>query len=86
MAEPVRTCVGCGRRDTQRALTRLVARDAGLDVDCARARTGRGAWVHARRGCLDTFARRGGFVRSLRCVIAKPERERVIARVSEVIA
>jgi len=81
---PVRTCVGCRERDARDALTRVIARDGRLCVDVAKRAPGRGAWMHARATCLDTFARRGGFVRSLRCVIPKPERVALRARFSEV--
>jgi uncharacterized protein len=74
MPQPIRSCIGCRARDRRGALTRLVARDGRLEVDRAGRAPGRGAWVHARAACLDAFARRGGFVRALRCVIPKPER------------
>ena len=73
-AHPVRTCVGCRARDARAALARLVAVEGRLRVDASRCARGRGAWVHARATCLEAFARRGGFVRALRCVIPKPER------------
>jgi hypothetical protein len=84
VATPIRTCVGCRARDAQAALVRLVAEGGELVIDRARRRGGRGAYVHARRACVDAFARRGGFVRSLRCMVAKPERERARAALSEV--
>jgi predicted RNA-binding protein YlxR (DUF448 family) len=84
MAEPIRTCVGCGARDRRAELTRLVARAGALEIDAARRATGRGAYLHARAACTKAFARRGGFVRSLRCVIAKVERELLLARLPEV--
>src|SRR5436190_24127777 len=82
--EPIRTCVGCRARDRRATLTRVVARDGALVVDDAKRAHGRGAWVHRARACLDAFARRGGFVRSLRSVIAKSERESLLARLPEV--
>ena len=39
-----------------------------------------------RATCLEAFARRGGFVRSLRCVIPKPQRAALRASFSEVQA
>jgi len=80
----MRTCVGCRERDVRATLTRLTARDGQLHVDLDKRAPGRGAWVHARATCLEAFARRGGFVRSLRCVVAKPEREMFRARFPEV--
>src|SRR4051812_33681133 len=83
-AEPMRTCVGCRGRDRRAVLTRVVARDGALVVDRPKRASGRGAWLHPSRACLDGFARRGGFVRSLRSVIAKHERENLLARLPEV--
>lgn len=84
--EPVRTCVGCRERDRRSVLTRLVACEGALHVDDAKCRPGRGAWVHARTACLEAFGRKGGFVRSLGCVIARIEREALRARLPEVSA
>jgi uncharacterized protein len=82
--EPVRTCVGCRARDVRSALVRVVARDGALAIDRAGRLSGRGAYLHARATCVATFARRGGFVRSLRCVVAKPEREMLRVHLPEV--
>jgi len=82
----MRTCVGCRERDARAMLTRLTARDGRLHVDLDKRAPGRGAWVHARATCLEAFARRGGFVRSLRCVIPKPQRVALRASFSEVQA
>lgn len=84
--EPVRTCVGCRERDRRSVLTRLVARGGTLHVDGVKRQPGRGAWVHARSACLEAFGRKGGFVRSLGCVIAKLERQEIRARLPEVSA
>jgi len=65
-------------------LTRVIARDGRLHVDVAKRAPGRGAWMHARAACVDAFARRGGFVRALRCVIPKPERAALRAQFPEV--
>ena len=82
--EPVRTCLGCRARALQSALVRVVAHDGALVVDSRRRLPGRGGYFHRADACLATFARRGGFVRSLRCVVAKPEREMFRARFPEV--
>jgi predicted RNA-binding protein YlxR (DUF448 family) len=84
-SEPIRSCVGCRARDRQPALVRLTARDGAVVRDGAVAAPGRGAYLHARRACLATFARRGGFVRSLRCVVAKDAREALRAQFPEVV-
>jgi predicted RNA-binding protein YlxR (DUF448 family) len=65
---------------------RLVAREGALTIDHAGRLGGRGGYLHARAACLSGFSRRGGFVRSLRCVVAKSERELVRVRFPEVPA
>ena len=82
--EPIRTCVGCRERDARAVLARLVVRDGRLVVDRTTGADGRGAWMHARAACLEAFSRKGGFVRSLRCVIPKPERVALRALLPEV--
>jgi predicted RNA-binding protein YlxR (DUF448 family) len=57
---PVRTCVGCGRRDTSSHLVRLVAADDGsVNVDLGGRVPGRGAHLHAAAVCIASAARRG---------------------------
>jgi len=58
--------------------------DGALAFDVAKRAPGRGAYLHATRACVEGFAQRGGFVRSLRGVIAKGEREALLARLPEV--
>ena len=81
--EPIRTCVGCRARDLRARLTRVVVEHGALRVDRACRAPGRGAYLHGRDACLDAFARKGGFVRSLRCVIPKTEREMLRDRFAE---
>jgi predicted RNA-binding protein YlxR (DUF448 family) len=61
-----RTCVGCGKREAATrasGLVRIVAREAGLEVDLSGCAAGRGAYVHARPTCLAQASR--GLTRSL---------------------
>ncbi|MCC7000215.1 MAG: YlxR family protein [Deltaproteobacteria bacterium] len=63
---PIRTCCGCRERCEQATLVRVVCTRAGdLVVDQRRRRPGRGAWVHARKDCIEAGGR-GGFSRSFR--------------------
>ncbi len=65
MAEPVRTCVGCGAKAPQGELVRV--REEGMAVRIDRARTGgRGAWLHPAEPCLDRALKRRAFGRALR--------------------
>ncbi|OQY64656.1 MAG: hypothetical protein B6D46_16260 [Polyangiaceae bacterium UTPRO1] len=84
--EPIRTCLGCRARDARSNLVRVVAHAGSLVVDETGRLGGRGGYFHADRACVDTFTRRGGFVRSLGCVVPKPERETFRARFPEVHA
>lgn len=70
---PVRTCVGCRRRDDQAALLRVVAiRDEHVATrwrlvpDERRRAPGRGAYVHLDPECLQTAIARRAFGRALR--------------------
>jgi predicted RNA-binding protein YlxR (DUF448 family) len=67
---PVRTCVGCRKRELAVELLRVVAVDGNgeyaVTVDSARKLPGRGAWLHPERACLDAAIRRRAFTRALR--------------------
>jgi predicted RNA-binding protein YlxR (DUF448 family) len=67
---PVRTCVGCRKRELAVELLRVVALDGNgeqaVTVDPARKLPGRGAWLHPDPQCLDAAIRRRAFVRALR--------------------
>jgi predicted RNA-binding protein YlxR (DUF448 family) len=64
-------------------MMRLTMHHGRVAVDAERALGGRGAYLHKRQSCVEAFARRGGFVRSLRCVIPKAERDALRARIAE---
>ena len=67
MAAPIRTCIGCRRRDAAAEMVRLRLRrrnpdsnraeDGQVEVVVAESSTGRGASLHARPACLDTGLR-----------------------------
>ncbi|HTI76603.1 MAG TPA: YlxR family protein [Mycobacterium sp.] len=67
---PVRTCVGCRKRELAVGLLRVVAVDGNgehaVTVDPARTLPGRGAWLHPDPKCLETAIRRRAFARALR--------------------
>ena len=68
VAGPVRTCVGCRRRDSDSRLLRIVLdpRTAALVPDPHRRAEGRGAWVHRDERCIGTALDRKALTRSLR--------------------
>ena len=68
---PVRTCIGCRKRELAVELLRVVAVDSGngrcaVTVDAARTLPGRGAWLHHDPECLQVAIRRRAFGRALR--------------------
>ena len=64
MADPVRRCVGCGRRAPQRELLRFASLDGGLVP--GRKLPGRGAYTCRRLVCFERAAAQRGFARVLR--------------------
>ena len=64
MTEPVRSCVGCGRKAPQQELLRFVARDGRL-VPGARE-PGRGAYTCRWLSCFERAVARRAFNRTLR--------------------
>jgi hypothetical protein len=65
VADPVRTCVGCGEKGPSSALVRLGG--AGGRVTAGRpGKGGRGAWIHPADACLDRAVKRRAFARAFR--------------------
>ena len=85
---PVRTCVGCRRRELAVELLRVVAVGGGngncaVTVDVARTLPGRGAWLHPDLQCLDAAIRRRAFGRTLR-ITGSPDITAVLEHFSAV--
>lgn len=72
MTEPVRTCVGCGRKAAQRELVRFVAPEGVLELDTKPRRPGRGAYTCPREVCFARAAQRRAFARTLRRNVVVP--------------
>lgn len=64
MTEPIRSCVGCGRRAPQTQLLRFVADDGRLVP--GPNKTGRGAYTCRRLACFERAVSRRAFNRTLR--------------------
>ena len=52
MTASIRTCIGCRQRDAAAEMVRLALED-GEVVLAVKVRTGRGASLHPRPGCLE---------------------------------
>lgn len=68
---PVRTCIGCRKRELAVELLRVVAVSTGngnpaVAADTAGVLPGRGAWLHPVPQCLQAAVRRRAFTRALR--------------------
>ncbi|MCC3292721.1 MULTISPECIES: YlxR family protein [unclassified Arthrobacter] len=67
---PLRTCIGCRKKDDQAVLLRLVrvSMEGGnaVRVDEDHRMPGRGAWLHPDTACLRLAVKRSGFPRAFR--------------------
>ena len=64
MSEPVRSCIGCGRKAPQGELLRFVAKDGRLTAGAEEP--GRGAYTCRRLSCFERAVARRAFNRTLR--------------------
>ena len=83
---PVRTCVGCRKRELAVELLRVVAASTGngeyaVIVDTARSLPGRGAWLHPVPQCVQQAIRRRAFSKALR-IAGSPDTSAVVEHVS----
>ena len=63
MAEPIRTCAGCGRKAPQAELVRFTAHDGELVPGRG---PGRGVYTCRRLACFERALARRAFARTLR--------------------
>lgn len=73
---PQRTCLGCGARNEQSALLRIVERAGELCVD--RLAEGRGAYLHRREECWGAFVRKKSLYRALRVEVGREAKQRLV--------
>jgi len=64
VTEPIRSCIGCGRKAPQRELLRFVAKDERLVEGTGEP--GRGAYTCRRLSCFERAVSRRAFNRTLR--------------------
>jgi hypothetical protein len=75
---PVRTCVGCGQRESRDGLLRLQLGAAGGLVVVERPVRGRSAYVHGRAECVTALAKTRLLRRSLGADVGSGGRAGVI--------
>jgi predicted RNA-binding protein YlxR (DUF448 family) len=79
---PQRTCLGCGAKEEQNKLIRLMVGEEGeLKID--RLANGLGGYLHFARPCWDTFLRRKSLYRAFHVEIGKDAREKIIRELRE---
>jgi predicted RNA-binding protein YlxR (DUF448 family) len=64
VTEPIRSCIGCGRKAPQGELLRFVAKDGRLVPGAGEP--GRGAYTCRRLSCFERAVSRRAFNRTLR--------------------
>lgn len=75
---PLRTCLGCGRRDAQPDLIRLTARgDGHLGVADSKG-SGRGGYLHRTASCWHEFVRKKSHYRAFHMELSKGAKEELI--------
>lgn len=75
---PVRTCLGCMRREAQSAMLRVAIRDAEAVLDEDGNIAGRGGYLHRNPECLERFVKsKVRQFKSLRSGIDKDQRMRI---------
>ena len=82
---PVRTCVGCRKRELAVELLRVVAVPTGngeyaVIVDTGTSLPGRGAWLHPVPQCAQQAIRRRAFTKALR-IAGSPDTSAVVEHI-----
>ena len=82
---PVRTCVGCRKRELAVELLRVVAVPTGngeyaVIVDTGTSLPGRGAWLHPVSRCAQQAIRRRAFTKALR-IAGSPDPSAVVEHI-----
>lgn len=68
-----RTCVGCGEESPKRILLRVIRTpDGEVRYDPTGKANGRGAYVCARRSCVESAKKKKSFSRALKAEVPEP--------------
>jgi len=79
---PQRTCLGCGVRDDQKSLIRIIIGADGELITDSRG-YGRGGYLHHRYDCWQAFLRRKNTHRAFRVNISKEAKQKLIHVLNE---
>jgi predicted RNA-binding protein YlxR (DUF448 family) len=87
MTAPIRTCIGCRRREPAGEMVRLVVQakpgeTAGQVELAGRSRSGRGASVHPRPACLETGLRPEVLSRAFKQKVALADAKDLLERIT----
>lgn len=80
--QPQRTCVACRETEGKRALLRVVRTpDGRVELDPTGKRSGRGAYVHDARECIERTLATGALSRSLKVPVGSEAADALRARI-----
>lgn len=75
---PQRTCVACRQTEAKAGLVRLVRTPEGVFIDATGKQAGRGAYLHAQRGCWERGVRHS-LAPALRTSLGEADVQRLMA-------
>lgn len=70
---PLRTCIGCMRRDFKERMVRIASRRGMVKLDIAGSAAGRGGYLHLNPRCLEQFT--GSKIKEFRSLKSRVDRE-----------
>ena len=79
---PRRTCLGCGAKEEQHRLIRLMVGEQG-ELKISRLADGRGGYLHRTGSCWQPFLRKKSLHRAFHVEIGKDAREKIIRELVE---
>jgi predicted RNA-binding protein YlxR (DUF448 family) len=74
---PVRTCLGCGKRDEKSVLFRVAVTEEGLQPE---EYSGRGGYLHNSEDCWRAFLKRKSLYRAFRRDLPRKDREELLGK------
>jgi predicted RNA-binding protein YlxR (DUF448 family) len=78
---PQRTCLGCGERDEQKQLIRIIVTEDGqLRVG---GQLQRGGYLHRRKDCWGMFINRKSHYRAFRVEVSRSAKEKLIQEIKD---